>query len=260
MKIAVLSPIPKSGCSTLAVLLAYAMKSRHSQSVLLCQVRSSLRLNNYLGLEKSKDISKAIPQIVDLLKVGAIKSSEINEYTLKRGEVGLLDSATSQLTEERSAEMLSDILNYINDEICIVDLNSDFSNKALENIMNQIDFFVIPVTQDVMDYKVMEAYKSHPYFDIIDKKGYIYVINKYNPKIAPQKKIVKALESKLNLCKRMTYTPYFTYLSNKGDLYKAVDLMINQNSDLVRQYSDLVTILNAITKNFGYVLDWRKDK
>lgn len=253
MNIAVISPhTSNNGNTTIASLLALELSTRGKTVCLTHTAMKSPAIYEYFSLKESDGDKTANPsKLVSMLKAGAVKSEEINEYC-KNITTGV-DAFTvndRKFTQEDLAFALDYIVTKFPYDLKVFDVDDSLDNESTKKVLNQCDFIVVVISQSIM-----ELYDFKSTLKKLDKllkyKPSMIVINKFDRFICGVKDVQNVLGvkvSKKSSWVTVRYNPQITKFSNYGKLLDLFNSMRKNDVAVVDIANDIKLIANRVMK------------
>lgn len=253
MNIAVISPhTSNNGNTTIASLLALELSTRGKTVCLTHTAMKSPAMYEYFSLKNSDGDKTANPsKLVSMLKAGAVKSEEINEYC-KNITTGV-DAFTvndRKFTSEDLAFALDYIVTKFPYDLKVFDIDESLDNETTKKVLNQCDFILVVITQSIMElYDFKENLKKLD--KLLKYKPSMIIVNKFDRHICSIKDVqgvVGAKVSKKSSWVTVRYNPQIMKFSNYGKMLDLYNAMRKNDISVIDISNDIKAIGNRVMK------------
>lgn len=257
MKIGVFSPGRQFGASTVSMILAEMMSVRMGTPVILmCADPTDWTHQLYLDLPDAKEITRSLRQVSAMLGVKAITGDEVKKYAIKKGEYfSVLNPVVEDLEEDELAEIISFICKSVENDVVIVDANIELGSKAMDDIIDSLDYYIIVLSQSIVAKKKLDVWKEKSKsFAEMQEKGLLYVINNYDNKVSAIREIIKDFEIPKNRTCSIPYSPNIKALCNESNMAKLIEYFEDDDVRTIRVKNSVEEIIDRITADMGLVI------
>lgn len=257
MKIGMFSTKRGRGLTTAAILLADMCAREYSLQCILAHTGTyDASMSRYLDLEKNKDVTMNIRQVYKLLEVDAIRDKDFQDYTIKRGNLGIFDIYSPNYKVEGtddSAKLLNRVLGENRRGISFLDVTGELYDKESMDVLSNADYYIIVIDQSQEAVDKIELCKQLPYWKNIEKEGYLVLVNNYNKMVLPLDKMAKDLKIRRSKILKISYNPMIAKLANEGSLDNVCDYALENDPRFINVKTDLLDCVDIIAKNLGII-------
>jgi hypothetical protein len=255
MRIGVISPNRQQGITTTSVLLSAAFA--HVQNVTTVLIHAGLddyTINNILGLYDEGDITKSFSQLIKLLEVNAIGKNDISDYC---DNVFANFDVLHLSASEDSKQYIPFVTKSISHQVVIVDFDLEPGDEVTLELIEQMDMFVVVMSQSIDTLYKFDYWRECGYFDRLDKKGAVFLFNKYDPYVSAFRDLTKSVGLKHTRCCRLSYNPFIRQLYNMGELQNAIYHIVDKDIRFLELNNEVKEILHVVAGNLGMNVLWR---
>lgn len=257
MKIGIVSPLYKTGITSYALLLGYALAYTQSDSVFLTYSGDKTDIKDYVGYTDDADITRSIEQAVKLLQADAISAKDINQFTCKLGKnLNLLDTADGSISVNETTELLTYVMTHVTDDVVLCDISSAFSDRGIPALVESCDIILAVSDPSVSSLKMvremMETEKC------LKEKTCGLVINKYDPNVAPMTKLAKIAGFSMRNTLKLHYNPFIIEGCNKHNLDSVIPYILKKDPRVIELNNDLQEAAQFCYSFFNKKVKWEK--
>jgi cellulose biosynthesis protein BcsQ len=258
MKVAVISPIKRSGITTSTLLIGYTLAATQGTSVCITYTGKNSDVRLFNGIEDSEDITRSISQVARLLEARAIGPENLPEYCIKlASNIDLMDTDSEAITDEESIDIMSFVYRNIPREFVFCDINTELYEDTTQAILKESDAVILVVTPS---FKVIEAAGTYLASDFLPKdKPILLLINMYDTRIAPVAELAKLAGMKMRSTCKIRYNPLIIENCNKGTLDTMIPYIIQKDPRVIELNVDLKECVEFLYASSG-ILSHRKVK
>lgn len=237
-KILVTSPSHNSGVSIVSILLNHLMTLAGKTSTLMF-TEGECPTPLYLGLRPSEsDPTRSIMQVVHLLENGAIKDSDILDYTIPYIQNGyLLDTSDPVLTMSQAHNVVQDVYAHVSTDVVICDDSTSTVNVTTDSIYDTSDLIFIVINPSRKHYSVLRDYLNT--FPNTAKNKIVLVMNEYTETVGAARDIAKFLHFRPSYFCKLHYNPYITNDCLKGKCRNIVPYALSKDPRYANLVGDL---------------------
>lgn len=259
MKICVLAPFHDGGLTTVSALISDMLSRKCALPVTLTHTGSNdTSMSLYLNLESKKDPTQSLTSILKMIQNDQISGEDLKDYTIKCGnKLGVLDPNNKTVSESDANKLLDSVLEAVDNELAVIDIVTELYEESTEQLLANSDFFVCVLSQSEDVLHKMEVWMTSPLWESIQKKGVMYVVNKFNRHIGALRDITNKLNLRhVKVCK-ISYNPLIVKYSNTGRLLDVNTEILNKSPLFFQHYNELKDIVGVITQNLGLPMNWK---
>lgn len=260
MKIAVISPDRRQGNSTISALLAVTIAQTQNLTTCLTYTGNhNHSLSNYLGIKSLEDKTRNLTQIIKLLEASAITSQEIQDYFLKVPNVDnlqIIETASDNISDENNSKLLKFVIENLNHQVVITDVTTEIYDEATQNVIDSSDLIIMTLTQSKEVGDKLVAWESKGILDYLNKKGLVYIFNKFDPHVDAFRNSTKKLNLKHRRCAKLSYNPFIKKTSNIAKLQSIVPYILDKDPRVIELNNDLKECMLVILSNLGRRTIW----
>lgn len=153
-KVLVMSPIYKSGVSTVAALLTQGL-TYSGRTAMMTYTNPIGRIPSYLGIQDTHDITRSIMQVIKLLEHGALDDSDILDYTSCFAKNAYIMSLVDEtLSEDDRINIVRHMFAHVPTDIAICDNHNHAASEVSKTLYTLADVILFVVDQSwyTMDY------------------------------------------------------------------------------------------------------------
>lgn len=221
-RIAVMSPLHNQGASVAASLLAQALTFTNKTCMLLFTQFDSL-LPSYFGIEASNDPTRSVMQIVRLIDNGAIKDSDIIDYTYSLAKnLHMLNVADKSLSDRDRTQVISHVYNRSATNCVVVDNSDDLNTNFSRELLDESDQVFIVVQPTVKAFQRMKLWLQSP--QLKDRQDVYIIITFYREEIFAVREMAKYIGLPANRVCKLHYNPWIGKMCFKGALQTVLPL------------------------------------
>jgi len=252
MNIAVFSPhTVRNGNTTIASLIALELSSRGKRVCLTHTNPKSTAIAEYFGMRNLGDDKTANPaKLVNMLKVGAVKTEEIPEYCKPiTMNIDAFTTVDGSMKEEEIEYILNYMLDSFPHDYKVFDIDTDyFSSDRTKKLLQKCDIIIIVTSQSLMELYALKK-ELGKLTTLLKYKPAIMVVNKFDrhaQDIKTLQGVLGATVSKKSPWHQLAYNSQILKFSNTGHLLDLYNAMRNKELAMIEPYKNLKNIVNAI--------------
>lgn len=252
-KIGVISPKRRQGETAMSILLTVSCSIGKLGKVVFVPMSDSFQdITEYTSIEPSKDYTSSVTNLYN--NVTEIQSVDAaSDYMQDMGPATILFSSNERDRMEYNRK-IPRVVKYLPHEIVIVDISADLNERVTKDIMKECDFIFVVMN---MENAVAENYKTwKEEFDKDTQNKFYFLINRYDPDIAPLKEFSKLIGVHVGRCRPVSYNPFLIKLANAGALQTFGEYIEDDDSRFMDLSSDFQSIVNLIGTNACIKTDW----
>ena len=237
MKIAILSPLHRTGLSTVAPLFTYCLTWTQQVTTVLSYTGHS-DLTRYLGTSELDDKTRSISQLSKLLSAGAISPENITEYCVPLiKDSHLLDTTSSIITPDEKAKLISFVFDRVPTDFVVCEVDTELDDPRTQEILDIADVVVIVFEPYRNSFDAVKRYIEYPMWP--KNKKVMYLCNKYDDQVIPLRDITRDFgEKHVNMCK-LHYNPWIMKLCESGKLYELLPYVIQKDPRVIDLNNDM---------------------
>ena len=258
MRLAVLSPLNRSGCSVITTMLAQAAALTQDMHTMVTYTSKSRTLPLYLNLGAYLgDSTRSISQVVKLLQARAISADELGEFAIRvTANFYLMDTVSETITDEEALMVQKYVYTNVPHDLVICDVSEAIDDVSAQELIEVSDAICIVLNPDTVSVDMFRLWRESEYWP--KNKPYMVVINRYDDQVIGVRPYAKlcGIETKF-LCK-LHYNPMVVKACNENFLVDIVPYAYEKDMRVLTLRNDLKEMMSWITSMSGRKLVWEK--
>lgn len=259
MKIAVISPINRSGASVVASVLAQASAITQELRTVLTYTSPEKTLPVYLDVTgQAEDRTRSISQVVKLLQADAMTAEDLDDYAIKLdANCYMMDTVSDSITRSEALQIQKYVFEHMQADLVFCDVSEAIDEPIAQELISISDAVCFVLNPDTISIDAFNTWKSSEYWPK-DKK-YFVVINRYDDAIYGVRQYAKqcGIEVK-NTCK-LHYNPFIVKSCNEQFLKDIVPYSYtNKDYRVIDLRNDIKELMSWIAVTSGRKLRWVK--
>lgn len=258
MRIAMLSPLNRSGCSVVATAIAQSAAMTQDMKTVLTYTSKARTLPTYLNLKEFvEDKTRSVSLIVKLLKAKAISAEELNDFLIKvSSNFYLMDTVAETITEAEALLVQKYIFKNIEADLVLCDISEAIDDEHAQELMQEADAICYILNPDEVSVNAFNVWKSSDFW--IADKPYFIVINRYDDPIIGVRPYGKLCGVPARDVCKLHYNPYIVKSCNEKFLADIVPYAVDKDIRLLSIRNDLRELMSWVTSSCGRKLKWEK--
>lgn len=256
MRLAILSPLNRSGCSVVATAIAQAAAMTQEYKTVLTYTSKARTLPTYLNLKEFiEDKTRSISLIVKLKRARAIGADELNDFLIKvSSNFYLMDTVSESITEEEALDIQKYIFTNVEADLVLCDISEAIDDESAQELMNAADAVCYVLNPDQVSVGAFKVWMESEYWP--KDKPFFVVINKFDEEVIGVRPYSKMCGvATRNICK-LHYNPYIVKACNESFLADIVPYAVDKDIRLLNIRPDLKELMSWITSQSGHKLKW----
>lgn len=259
MRLAVISPLNRCGCSVVTALIAQACATSQNMKTMVTYTSESRALPKYLNLgEYIEDKTRSISQVLKLIHARAIGPDELDDFAIKvSANCYIMDTVSPTITAEEALEVQKYVFKNMNADLTICDISEALDNPNTQELLTVADAICVVLNPDFISIDVFKVWLESEYWP--KNKPYFVILNRYDDAIIGVRPYARlcGIPPK-NLCK-VHYNPFIVKSCNEYFLGDVVPYaLVEKDVRVVQLYGDLKEIMSWITAQDGRRMKWEK--
>lgn len=259
LRIAVISPMTRSGASVVTTVLAQAAALTQDLKTVITYTSPSRTLPIYLDVERQvEDKTRSISQVVKLLQADAISVDELDEYALKLDtNCYMMDTVSESITQEEALTVQKYVFTNVKADIVLCDISESLDEPTAQELISVANAVCFVLNPDETSIEAFRIWFESEYWP--KDKDYFIVINRYDDAIMGVRQYAKKCQvSVRNTCK-LHYNPFIVKACNESFLKDIVPYAC-QNKDyrVIQLRSDIKELMSWCATISGNRLKWEK--
>ena len=258
MRISVLSPLNRSGCSVVATGIAQALAMTQDCTVTLTYTSRQRTLPIYLSLQDEvEDTTRSVSLMSKLIQNRSISAEEIQEYLVKVDtNFYLLNTVSSTVTDAEALQVQKHVfMNSMNDVI-ICDISESIDDTNTQELIEVSDAVCIVLNPDNVSVEAFNVWRESDYWP--KNKAIFVVVNRYDDVIIGVRQFAKLCSiSAKDVCK-LHYNPYIIKACNENFLADIIPYAVNKDIRLMNIRTDVKELMSWCTHVMMRKLRWDK--
>ena len=165
MRLAILSPLNRSGCSVVTTMLAQGAALTQDWKTVVTYTSKARTLPIYLNLiEYTEDRTRSISQVVKLLQAKAISSDELDEFAIKVApNFYLMDTVSETITNEEALMVQKYVYTNITADLVLCDISESIEDQSAQELMEVSDAvcFIVNPERQACIYRNQQVRREH---------------------------------------------------------------------------------------------------
>lgn len=259
LRLAVISPINRSGASVVTTILAQAAALTQDLKTVITYTSKERTLPVYLDVERQvEDKTRSISQVVKLLQADAISAEELDEYAIKLDtNCYMMDTVSEAITREDALMVQKYVFTNVKADIVLCDVSEALDDPTAQELISVSDavcFVLNPDEPSIEYFKVWRDSEMWP-----KDKNYFIVINRYDDEIMGVRQYAKKCGVGAKDTCKLHYNPFIVKSCNESFLKDIVPYAyINKDYRLLELRSDIKELMSWCTSAGGFKLKWKK--
>lgn len=216
----------QGGNSTIAMLISYLL-SAHSAVCLTHLSADEDTFHDYLGIERSNDLTCSTSQIVNLLGANAITLTDIKDYC-----TSVKPNLDIFFNNDADIDMVS-FLKKLPYDFVVVDVDISVSDSAVKSLLQDSEVVVVTLSQS---QNVLGRYNKYLKPLIADTKAKcLFLCNKYSQTIGSMPQFSRQIGASLKECLQLHNSGLLTKCANNKrifDFFKYTEELPDVAADL----------------------------
>jgi len=260
MRIAVISPDRKQGCTTVSILLALALS--HTQNIPTCLTytgNSNLSLAGAIGLKPAEDKTRNLTQVIKLLEANAITGEEIQDYCIKIPGVTnlqLMDTASDTISDEDNTKLLKFVIGNMNHDIVITDVATEIYDDVSRAVIDNSDLIVMVLTQSKDVRERLQYWEAAGILEQLNQKGLVFIFNHFDPYVEAFRDTTKRMGLRHRRCAKISNNAFIRRTANMGKLQTILPYILSKDPRVIELNNDLKECLLVVLANLGRRMSW----
>jgi hypothetical protein len=257
MRVAVISPVKRTGITTCSLMIGHMIAATQSVSVCMTHTGSNYDIRAFNGIEENEDMTRSISQVARLLEAKAIGPENLPEYCTKLAtNIELMDTDSESITDEEGTNIMSFVYNNIPREFVFCDINTELFEDTTQAILKASDAVILVATPSD---KVMKAAQDYLLSEFWPKdKKTMFLVNLYDPQIASLSELSKMVGMKVRDTCKIRYNPLIMQNCNKGTLDTMTPYIIQKDPRVIELNIDLKECIQFLYAGTSRKVKWDK--
>lgn len=258
MRLAILSPLNRSGCSVVTTMLAQGAALTQDWKTVVTYTSKARTLPIYLNLiEYTEDRTRSISQVVKLLQAKAISSDELDEFAIKVApNFYLMDTVSETITNEEALMVQKYVYTNITADLVLCDISESIEDQSAQELMEVSDAVCFIVNPDNVSIEALQAWKDSEYWPK-DKPVFI-VINRFDENIIGVRPYSKRIGfAPKNTC-TLHYNPFITKSCNEYFLSEIVPYTYDKDPRILNIRNDIKQLMSWLCALTERKQKWEK--
>lgn len=258
MRLSIISPLNRSGCSVVATMIAQGAALTQEWKTVVTYTSRERILPTYLNLlEYTEDRTRSISQVVKLLQARAISSDELDEFAIKVApNFYIMDTVSETITDEEALMVQKYVYTNITADIVLCDISESIEDPSAQELMEVSDAVCFVVNPDNVSISALRVWMGSEYWPK-DKPTFI-VVNRFDEAIIGLRPYAKRCEiSAKNAC-TLHYNPFITKACNEYFLSEIVPYAYDKDPRTLNLRNDIRQLMSWLSNATGRKLKWEK--
>lgn len=254
MKIAVVSPLKRTGITTITALMGYCLTWTQQVSTVISYAGQS-DMARYIGSTELEDKTRSISQLSKLLSARAIAPENITEYCVPLiKDLFMLDTTSSIVDKNEKAKLLSFVFDQVPTDFTICEVNTELYEDNTIELLNNADVIVMVFEPYRNQFDAVKRYLQSEYWP--KGKSVMFLCNKYSDIVIPLRDVTKDLgEKHVNMCK-LHYNPWIMKMAEAGKLDEIVPYIIQKDPRVIDLNNDMREWMSYIQSTRNVKVRW----
>lgn len=258
MKIAIISPLNRSGCSVVTTMLAQCTALTQDLKTVVTYTSRVRSLPAYLNLGAYvQDRTRSISQVVKLLQARAITAEELDDFAIKVApNFYLMDTVSDSITDDEALLVQKYVYTHIASDITLCDISEALDDKNAQELLEASDAVCVVLNPDNVSIDSFKVWKESDYWP--KDKPYFIVINRYEESIIGVRPYAKLCGvTAKNVCK-LHYSPFVVKACNENFLADIVPYAYEKDIRVLNIRNDLLELMSWCGNASGRKVRWEK--
>lgn len=258
MRLAVISPLHRSGATVVTTMLAQAMALTQDLKTMVTYTDKERVLPMYVGKEEyTKDKTRSVAQIVELKRVNAISPDELEDFAIKVApNFYLMDTVSNTVLESDTKDVQKYVYTKTPADFSVCDISEALDDPHAQELIKASDAVCFVLNPDNISIGIYNVWKESSYFP--HDKPILVVLNRYDDTIIGVRPFAKlcGIEAQ-SLCK-IHYNPMIVKACNESFLSDVVPYAYEKDIRVLQLRTDIKEIMSWCTYITGRKLRWEK--
>lgn len=258
MRLAVISPLNRSGCSVVTSMLAQAAALTQDLKTVVTYTSRERTLPAYLDLNTYiEDATRSISQVVKLLQAHAISAEELDEFAIKvAANFYLMDTVSDTITPSEALMVQKYVYTNIEADFVLCDISEALDDPNAQELLSVSDAICVVLNPDTVSVEAFKLWKNSEYWP--NNKPYMVIVNRYDDAIIGVRPYAKKCEIEVrNVCK-LHYNPFIAKACNENFLVDIVPYTYEKDVRVLDIRNDLYEIMTWCQSKSGRKTRWEK--
>lgn len=258
MRLAVLSPLNRSGCSVVSTIIAQSLAATQDCTVTLAYTSRTNTLPVYLNLlDEVEDVTRSVSLLSKLTMARSISDEEIQEYLVKVDtNFYILNTVSKTVTDAEALNVQKHVFKHSLADVTICDISESIDHDNTQELFTVADAVCIVLNPDEVSIESYQIWRESDFWP--KDKAVFAVVNRYGDEIVGVRPFAKRCGiSARDLCK-LHYNPYIVKACNERFLSDIVPYAINNDVRLLNIKSDIKELMSWMTHVMLKKLKWDK--
>ena len=254
MRIAVVSPLHRSGISTVTALLSLMFTWTQKVKTVTTYFGDS-DIPRFNGVDPEPDLTRSISQLAKLLQEHAIEPDLIFDYCLPLMKDNyLLDTDSGAITLQERADILKFVFDQVPAEFIICDVNGELGDETTTSILDLADIIIMVVEQYTQQYDEVKIYRESKYWP--KDKTILYLCNMFDDKVGNLRAVSANLGVKHTTMCKIHYNPWIRKMCEAGTILDLVKAIVTRDTRVIELNTDLKECIGFICNTEGIKYRW----
>lgn len=258
MRLAIISPLNRSGCSVVTTMLAQCAALTQDLKTVVTYTSRERVLPTYLNLgQYVQDKTRSISQVVKLLQAKAISADELDEFAIKVApNFYLMDTVSNTITDEEALLVQKYVYTNISADLTLCDISESLDDPNAQELLDASDAICVVLNPDTVSIEAFTVWRESEFWP--KDKPFFIVIDRYDEAIIGVRPYAKkcGVEAK-NTCK-LHYSPFIVKACNENFLAEIVPYAYEKDIRVLNIRTDLYELMTWCMAACGRKVRWEK--
>lgn len=258
MRVAVISPLNRSGCSVITTVLAQAAALTQDMKTMVTYTSRQRTLPVYLNLEGFlSDRTRSISQVVKLLQARAISADELDEFAIRvAANFYLMDTVSNTISDDEALMVQKFVYTNSKSDLTICDISEALDDPNAQELLEISDAMCLVLNPDYVSIEMLHLWRESEYWP--KNKPYLVIINRYDDPIIGLRPYAKRCGIETKFVSKLHYNPFIVKACNENFLVDIVPYAYEKDIRLLNIRGDIKELMSWITNISGRKLVWDK--
>lgn len=258
MRLAVISPLNRSGCSVVTTMIAQSAALTQDMKTVVTYTSKERTLPTYLDLGLFiQDRTRSISQVVKLLHAKAISAEELNEFAIKvAANFYLMDTVSETITDEEALMVQKYVFTNIDADLSICDISEALDDSNAQELIDVADALCVVLNPDNVSIETFHVWRESEFWP--KNKAFFIVINRYDDAAFGIRPYAKKCGVPVKDVCKLHYHPWIVKACNENFLADIVPYAHENDVRVLGLQNDLKEIMSWCMHVSGRKNKWSK--
>lgn len=245
MKIGIVSNIPRTGRTTVMMLLAHVFARSQRKKVAVFSTGELGHIVNPIRAMQEPDEANTVRVFRAMLETGTIAGQSLFDYSIRssRDNVFIFNLIDNDRSVGQSFEFLSRTLKTINADMVLVEVRGRVDDKKNIEVINSCDRILNVFNQDKISIKLLKDRLSS--LSAKQRAKYSLVCNRYDDRVCSVSKMASMIGVSRKSITTIDDSEVLAKLINDGDFDKLTSGIVYGDSTMVSLRRDAMKLMQS---------------